>query len=213
MLTKNMDKMRTKGTITSWNDDKGFGFITSEQGSKGIFVHISAFSNRNQRPKINLSVIYSESTDNQGRPRAVSVDYGNTQSSQREMNMTCAFSIAIAIGFLMFLGVSVLKVKIPALVLGLYIVFSIIAFIMYAKDKSAAKSGAWRTSEGALHILALIGGWPGALIAQQTLRHKSKKQDFRMVFWITVILNCGVLIWLFTIEGATALHSLIVQIM
>lgn len=58
-------------------------------------------------------------------------------------------------------------------------------------DKSAAKRAAWRTPEKTLHWLALAGGWPGALLAQQLLGHKSAKAEFRRVFWLTVVLNVG----------------------
>ena len=78
---------------------------------------------------------------------------------------------------------------------------------MYAVDKSAARKGAWRTQESTLHLLSLAGGWPGALVAQQKLRHKSRKQSFRFVFWVTVLLNCGAFVWLFTPTGASALQS------
>jgi heme/copper-type cytochrome/quinol oxidase subunit 3 len=53
--------------------------------------------------------------------------------------------------------------------------------------------------------LSLVGGWPGALVAQQKLRHKSQKQSFRIVFWITVLLNCAAFSWLFT--GYRALNG------
>ena len=65
----------------------------------------------------------------------------------------------------------------------------IATFIAYAADKSAAASGSWRTPESTLHALALAGGWLGALLAQQFLRHKSTKAQFRQVFWATVLLN------------------------
>jgi uncharacterized membrane protein YsdA (DUF1294 family) len=80
---------------------------------------------------------------------------------------------------------------------------------MYAVDKSAAKRGDWRTQESTLHFLSIAGGWPGAIVAQQKLRHKSKKQSFRVVFWVTVLLNCGAFVWLFTPTGAATLRSLI----
>jgi len=60
-----------------------------------------------------------------------------------------------------------------------------------------------------LHIFALAGGWPGALVAQKLFHHKTKKLSFRIVFWITVALNCGFLGWLFTPAGTEMLrHAL-----
>jgi uncharacterized membrane protein YsdA (DUF1294 family) len=60
-----------------------------------------------------------------------------------------------------------------------------------------------------LHLLGLAGGWPGALIAQQMLRHKSKKASFLAVFWVTVLINCGALLWLHTARGQGALQALL----
>jgi uncharacterized membrane protein YsdA (DUF1294 family) len=83
----------------------------------------------------------------------------------------------------------------PIAVPVVYITASLASFIAYAIDKSAAERGAWRTRERTLHILAVIGGWPGALVAQTVLRHKSRKVTFRFAFWSTVALNCAALIW------------------
>jgi uncharacterized membrane protein YsdA (DUF1294 family) len=66
--------------------------------------------------------------------------------------------------------------------------------------------GAWRTAEGSLHLLGLAGGWPGALIAQQMLRHKSKKTSFVAVLWATVLINGAVFLWLHTERGQAALQ-------
>lgn len=66
---------------------------------------------------------------------------------------------------------------------------SVITFGVYAFDKSAAIRGAWRVSEKNLHTLALIGGWPGGLMAQRMLRHKSSKRSFLLVFWLAAIVN------------------------
>ncbi|MEL0634463.1 DUF1294 domain-containing protein [Pseudoalteromonas carrageenovora] len=72
-------------------------------------------------------------------------------------------------------------------------VLSVITFTMYAWDKRQAKQSAYkkvnRTSERALQLLSLFGGWPGALIAQQWLRHKSQKRRFIMVLWMCIIMN------------------------
>jgi uncharacterized membrane protein YsdA (DUF1294 family) len=75
-----------------------------------------------------------------------------------------------------------------------FILMSVITFIVYAMDKSAAKHGRWRTKERTLHFLALIGGWPGAFLAQRMLRHKSKKIAFKRIYWLTVFLNVGMII-------------------
>ena len=201
--------MRTKGKITSWNDGKGFGFITPIVGGKQVFVHIKAFSNRNRRPEINQMVTYALSTDKQGRPCAVKATLAGDRLPEKTKRKNDSLSVIGAAFFLVIVGVSVLTAQIPPLILVLYIVVSLLTFIMYAVDKSAAKKGVWRIQESTLHLLSLAGGWPGALVAQQKLRHKSKKQSFRLVFWVTVLLNCGAFVWLFTPTGAATLQSLI----
>lgn len=83
----------------------------------------------------------------------------------------------------------------PPVVPAAYAIFSISAFAVYAIDKSAARHGRWRTPEKTLHMLALIGGWPGALLAQKILRHKSQKSSFQAFFLLTVLANCTMLGW------------------
>ena len=73
---------------------------------------------------------------------------------------------------------------------------SLFTFIVYAIDKAAARAQRRRTPESTLHLLALAGGWPGALLAQKWLRHKSVKQPFRTVFWLTMVLNVAGLVLL-----------------
>jgi len=71
-------------------------------------------------------------------------------------------------------------------VIGIYVVMSGIAFAVYWADKRRAGRGAWRVSEGALHGLELLGGWPGALAAQRVFRHKWRKGRYMAVFWAIV---------------------------
>jgi len=97
----------------------------------------------------------------------------------------------------------------PPAILLLYIIVSLLTYLFYYLDKSAARNGTWRTKESTLHILALLGGWPGAWVARQRLRHKTRKQPFCFVFWVTVLLNLGVLAWLYTPEGAAAVQRLL----
>lgn len=100
----------------------------------------------------------------------------------------------------------------PLLVAAIFGIISIVAFAVYYKDKSAAVRGAWRTPESTLHLLSLMCGWPGAIIAQQAFRHKTQKKSFRFVFWITVIINLTVFSWLHTQEGAKLLRVNIYKI-
>lgn len=76
----------------------------------------------------------------------------------------------------------------------IYLILSPVTFIVYAIDKYAAKNDHRRIPEINLHILALLGGWPGALLAQHMIRHKSAKQAFRRIFWVTVMANMGALV-------------------
>jgi uncharacterized membrane protein YsdA (DUF1294 family) len=78
-------------------------------------------------------------------------------------------------------------------------------------DKSAARSGERRTPESTLHLLALAGGWPGALLAQQFLRHKSTKAEFRRTFWVTVVLNVAGFVMLCSTLGRGWLRSVGVE--
>ncbi len=96
---------------------------------------------------------------------------------------------------LLIVAVVVFTAEIPAAIFLIYPVASLITFVVYAMDKSAARKGTWRTRESTLHLLSLSGGWPGALIAQQWLRHKSRKRSFRVAFWITVIANIAAFTW------------------
>lgn len=106
---------------------------------------------------------------------------------------------AIVFVFAAFLALATMQGKLSPLLLPLYLVASIVAFAVYAMDKSAAHKGRWRTRESTLHLLALIGGWPGALMAQKVLRHKTKKNSFQVIYWITVTVNCAVLVSLLMI--------------
>jgi len=201
--------MRTKGKITHWNEEKGYDFITPSTGAKQVFVNISAFRNRSEPPTIDQLVEFALSTDKQGRPCAVRV----TRAGERlpgEIKRNDRYLYVVDAGlFLLLVAASVAVGRLPPEILLLYMGASLVTYFMYFWDKSAARTGAWRTQEITLHLLSLLGGWPGALIAQQTLRHKSRKASFRAVFWLTVLVNCGLFIWLFTPSGSELLRRIL----
>lgn len=65
--------MRTHGTLTKWNEDRGFGFITPAKGTADLFVHISAFPRDGGRPRLNELISFEVEPGADGRPRAVRV--------------------------------------------------------------------------------------------------------------------------------------------
>lgn len=205
--------MRKKGKVTSWNDEKGFGFVTPFDGSKPIFIHIKAIRTRTRRPVVDDVVTFSIGQDKQGRPRATdAVLAGERKPNSRALGQRNMVTIAFAVLFLAVVGTSVALKEIP-LVVGIgYALLSLVTFGAYAWDKSSARTGAWRTAERSLHLLGLAGGWPGALIAQQTLRHKSKKDSFVIVLWATVLINGGAFVWLHTESGQAALQAFLAQV-
>lgn len=83
------------------------------------------------------------------------------------------------------------------LVLG-YGLMSLLAYCLYAQDKNAARRHRQRVPERLLHLMALLGGWPGALFAQQRLRHKTRKPAFLIVFWLTVMLHLAGLLLVYS---------------
>jgi uncharacterized membrane protein YsdA (DUF1294 family) len=91
--------------------------------------------------------------------------------------------------FALLCGIIAFRWGLPGRVPLVYAVASVVCFLAYAFDKSAARAGRWRTSENTLLLLGLVGGWPGGLIAQHLLRHKTAKPAFRAAFWATVVVN------------------------
>jgi len=195
--------MRLRGKLTKWKDDRGFGFITPIRGGEQVFVHIKAFTNQLRRPIGNEFVTYETVFDDTGRLRAEHVEFMGDHSMNAAEGWTIALTIA-----LLFVGVSVFIVHLPFVVLALYVVLSAISFLVYRNDKLAARQNQWRTGEGTLFLLGLLGGWPGAFVAQQLFHHKTKKRSFQIVFWITVVLNVFGLVLFVAVDLKSVSHSL-----
>lgn len=224
MKTKNLST-KQQGHIEKWQDDKGFGFIETEAG-ESVFFHVSEFKAQ-RRPEIGEQVVFTVGQDNQGRKQAKAVQefsfvqqkmaQKNSQIRQRNHKRSAQAEFEAGQNKRLFLGVGFYGVlillavtdKLSWLVVAWYAVLGVITYGMYAKDKAAAQSGAWRTPESTLHLLSALGGWVGAMVAQTYLRHKSQKPEFRVAYYLTVIINMAGLLFILAGGGLETLTNLL----
>jgi len=198
--------MNQKGMLTAWNDAKGFGFISPEGGGERVFAHISSYAGRG-RPVANRKVTFSATKDDQGRLRAGRFQY--VGAAKLGANIAPGVWVATAVVLVFFSLLAglfyhgYLPVSIPAAYGGV----SLVLFVMYWIDKKAAQRGDQRTAEKTLHFFELCCGWPGALMAQQVFRHKTRKGSYQFVFWLTVLANLGALGWLLVAPEAMGLRQ------
>lgn len=211
--------MRYHGKVSGWKDEKGYGFITLSGQSAKVFVHINAFIDRERRPVDGDVITYDLAFDRNRRARAENIRFLSADSLLRRKaeqarppfentSGATSFGHLIVLLFASLLVAAYFLTSLPIIIPGIYLVVSIVTYLFYADDKAAAKKRTWRTPESILHWFSLIGGWPGALLAQKKFRHKSKKKEFQQVFWILVILNCCVFVWLCTNSGSLFLQSM-----
>jgi uncharacterized membrane protein YsdA (DUF1294 family)/cold shock CspA family protein len=186
---------RLHGSVSTWNDERGFGFVKSEDGTRSTFVHISAFPKDGPRPAVGDRISYLVETTRAGKTKATGVKFIRGSRTAvlsrppRTGRQRLVVDYVILAAFAAILTVTAVQWPVPAWVWVAYAGVSAITFVAYALDKRAAADGRWRTSESVLLSLGLLGGWPGALLAQQWLRHKTRKASFRAAFWGTVAMN------------------------
>lgn len=220
---------KQQGIVKKWQDDKGFGFIETQNGDS-VFFHVSEFKAR-RRPEVGEQVVFTMGRDNQGRLRATEVQelyfvqQKMAQKNQqiRQRNQKSSHQAEFEAGQkkrsflgLAFYGVLILLAatdKLSWLVVGWYAALGLVTYIMYAKDKAAAQSSDWRTPEFTLHVLSALGGWVGALLAQTYLRHKSQKPEFRVTYYLTVVVNMAGLLFLLAGGGLETVTDVLSELL
>ena len=204
--------MRYQGKIVRWDDAKGFGHIAWHGGGEPVFVHIKAFARGSRRPVIDDVVTYELGADERGRPRAERVEFPRKPAGRQPTPVAAgkpsAFPLLLATAFVVLLTLAVLADRLPLIVLLVYAGMSFATFIAYGFDKAAAQAGDRRTPESTLQTMALLGGWPGAVLAQRLLRHKSRKASFQQAFWAAVVINSIAVAWLAS-RGGVDLRELL----
>lgn len=98
--------------------------------------------------------------------------------------------VFVLLGAVPLFGATLLAYRGVSLIpLAAYGLVSVVTFCLYWSDKRKAQNDSWRTPEKILHAMELAGGWPGALVAQQVFRHKTRKVSYQVVFWLIVLLH------------------------
>jgi len=195
--------MPEQGRLTDWNDERGFGYIKPLDGGPTVFVHISELPRDQRRPRVTDLLTYETGIDDRGRTRAVKVRFLSAAHSRSPLQRNAmslpsstlpaiVMATLFALALCLVAGLGAIGWIVPAV----YAAMSLVAFAAYGQDKLAAERGDWRTGEGTLILLGLLCGWPGAFVAQEVFRHKTKKQPFRAIFWASVAANVALLVWL-----------------
>lgn len=195
--------MRDQGRLVEWFDDKGYGFIQpNETNKERVFLHIKDFARPGPRPIVGCALEYIVLLDGQGRFRAQQVTYLKAsqtgQKPKAKPTPPQKHSVMQLAGMAYFVALAVLVIAglLSGLVLLLICLMNAASYWFYAQDKEAAQLGGRRVPEQTLHVLAFLGGWPAAWLAQQKLRHKTQKQPFRKVYFCTIALNLLLILWL-----------------
>jgi len=197
------------GKVSEWNDDRGFGFIAPLDGEPArVFFHVRDYRLEGRRPEPGELVKFSQHRQPDGKWRAhalhravpVSTRAKKTAAMRAPLRPEPAWPGMMAVLIYASVGAWAIHAgRLPFESVFAVLVLSAIAFIAYALDKHAAQTRRWRIPESTLHLLELAGGWPGAWIAQQSLRHKSRKPGYRLAFWMMVVVHCAALAaWLWT---------------
>lgn len=200
--TKKSLPMQT-GILVMWNDKEGYGFIRSENSEKDYFAHISGFKKgMNRRPIVGDTIRFlpDDNIPNKHRVSFALIEelevplHSIHEKKKFVLNpkqRSWVTNILIIIPLILS-GYLLLLAKNPIPFFS-YFFFSILVMFLYGTDKAHAATKQWRIPEVYLHALEIMGGWPGALIAQSDFRHKTRKSRYQTVFKCIILLH--LLVW------------------
>ena len=186
--------MRETGVVKAWNADRGFGFV-QRADADDLFLHIKAFPRDSPAPSVGDEITFEVEAQPDGKLRAAHALPAQTVYAPAPRPTSPILGTVAILSFTaIYLLVDLTWGPVPLWVLFAYFGVSAITFGAYALDKSAARMRQRRVAETSLILLGMFGGWPGAILAQQLLRHKTAKVSFRAVFWMSVLLNVFVFV-------------------
>jgi len=172
------------GRITDWNHERGFGFVESD--GQPLFLHFRDFSKRYKAPEVGDVVTFEIGKDKKGRPcaqKAIHVNEGGRLTSE------AILFLCLLLGAPIFALVRLSRTFTGAYLTIYWTSICVITYAIYAWDKNRARQKKYRERESFLHLLEVLGGWPGAFVAQRRLRHKNSKLSYQVLFWLIVGLH------------------------
>ena len=183
-----------KGIISQWHDNKGYGFIKPDHSpQQQYFFHVSDVDGSRHAIALNAQVSFELDASNE------KVAAKNVRLINSTLAVRAFYQMAI------YGGLPLLALSswywIEPLIFGGYLLMSLLTFIAYWFDKSKAESGLWRTPEYKLHLMELLGGWPGALAAQRVFRHKIRKISYQLMLWLIISVHLGAAVDTFIFGG------------
>lgn len=208
--------MQLTGRVAFWRDDKGFGFVVCDQTQQKLFFHIRDFAPSSQRPGEGDMLSFTLGHDRKNRPIAVNIVMQQAKPKPSEpitpsvdLEYTQDVALYFRCAFLVLVVIALLFGSLPYVLPLLYIEASLFTYWLYQADKNAAIARQRnRLPEQSLQLFSFIGGWPGALVAQKKLAHKRSKFLFQREFWLVVIGNSILLLWILSQHGQQFLNRL-----
>ncbi len=201
---------RRSGALIEWDDARGFGWVEEAEGSRRVFLHVTAYPDDAPRPMVGDELTFILGRGEDGRRQAQDVELlhseratrqaleaAETGSLRRRGRVSLLPLLVVPLFVILFILI-LARWNVPIWVLVLYPAMSVATFFLYLLDKRAALEGTWRVRETTLLLAGMLGGWPGAVVAQQVLRHKNRKWEFQAAFWCLAVLNIAIfllLIW------------------
>jgi len=173
-------KTGLNGKIVEWDRQKGFGWV--QAGKHRVFLHRRDFAEHHKRPEVGDAIRFHIGKDARGRTcatKSVHVDGGG--------HITI-LDVIVTVALLVLPMTALQRHGVGLLWVGAYMILTSLFAIWggYAVDKRRAQAKEWRVSEGQLHLLEFLGGWPGAFLAQRRYRHKCSKSSYQFMFWLIV---------------------------
>lgn len=195
------------GRVSHWDVAKGLGFVVPDAGGERLLLRRADLQGRLKargQPELGEAVRY---TPRDGMAKAVHslraspAAQAPYKAPPRPQSGPSSARLLVIPVFGLLLGALQMSWAMPRIVPTLYSALSLALFIVYGLDKWAAKRGRARVAETSLHLIALLGGWPGALLGQQVFRHKTAKPAFLRWTWAMAALNLLALVWIVTPAG------------